>query len=301
MFFELISPALPRPRATAWTGTLRDCLLEARPVVQIIFFVRLLAGLALAGPHLAAIAPATLLAGTVSWGCAMIFVYLYNGAADIVEDRASGHDRPIARGDLPRRTALAWCRGFASAALVSGLYVGPAFALPVLTVLGLGYLYSAPGFGFKRHYLGAALVAALGGSLTFLAGFLLGGGELPDPGITLLATAMPAWMGGVGSVAKDFSDVRGDALAGRRTLVVIFGRRVAGVVVSVCALCVGISFTVVAWMWVPAMRLSAASLLVGAFCVTCFALRRSPASHPRNPYRAFMVSQYAATLSVLHG
>ncbi|MEC3974249.1 UbiA prenyltransferase family protein [Amycolatopsis sp. H20-H5] len=284
---------------SAFADTLRDCLLEARPVVQLIFFVRLIAGAALAAPWLHGVAPETLLPGILSWGCAVVFVYLFNGSADIVEDQASEKNRPIAQGHLPQTVALKWCRGFATTAVLSGLWTGPLFTLLVVAMLALGYLYSAPGFGFKRHYLGAAAVATLGGALTFLAGFLLGGGELPNPSLLLLTAAMSAWMGCVGSVAKDFSDVHGDKLAGRRTLVVIFGKRAASVVVAACALCVATSFAIVAWNWVPAMRVSATVMLAGSFCVTFLALVHMRGAHPRNPYRAFMATQYAATLSVL--
>jgi 4-hydroxybenzoate polyprenyltransferase len=259
----------------------------------------LLAGAALATPWLHGIPLETLLLGTASWTSAVIFVYLFNGAADVVEDRASEKNRPIAQGELSRRTALRWCRGFAGAAMLGALYIGPLFALLTLALLALGYLYSAPGFGFKRHYLGAAAVTTLGGALTFLAGFRLGGGGLPTPGLLLLTAAMSAWMGGVGSVTKDFSDTRGDRLAGRRTLVVIFGIRAASVFVSGCALGVAISFALAAWCWVPSLRLSSAVLLAGSFCVAFCALSRTPESHPRKPYWAFMAAQYAVTLSVL--
>ncbi|MFD9893582.1 UbiA family prenyltransferase [Amycolatopsis sp. NPDC059027] len=299
MSVEPTARVVSTPRPATLAGTLRDCLLEARPVVQVIFCVRLLAGLALAGPFRHDISSETLLAGGLAWWCAVVFVYLYNGAADIVEDRTSQRNRPIARGDLPRETALSWCRAFAGAAVLCGLRAGPVFALLVLALLALGYLYSAPGFGFKRHYLGAAVVTTLGGALTFLAGFLLGGGDLPSPDIMVLTAAMSAWMGGVGSVAKDFSDVKGDTAAGRRTLVAIFGQRVASVVVSGSALCVAVSFTIAAWAWAPAMRFSAATLLTGSLGVTFLAMNRRTESHPRTPYWAFMVSQYAATLSVL--
>jgi 4-hydroxybenzoate polyprenyltransferase len=302
VFVDLTATTRPRlPLATA-ARTLRDCLLEARPVVQFVFFVRLLAGAALAAPWLHGVRPETLLFGTLSWGCAVMYVYLFNGASDIVEDQASHKDRPIARGDLPRATALRWCQGFAVVAVATGVLIGPLFALLVLAMLALGHAYSAPGIAFKRHCLGAALVAALGGALTFLAGHLLGGGSLTSPDLLLLAAAMSAWMGGVGSVAKDFSDTKGDAAAGRRTLVLIFGERIARTVVAACALSVSTSFTVAAWQWIPTLRFPALVMLAGSLCVAFLALngrQGMQGSNPRNPYRAFMVTQYAATLSVM--
>jgi 4-hydroxybenzoate polyprenyltransferase len=302
VFVDPTAPTRTRLSLATAAQTLRDCLLEARPVVQVVFFVRLLAGAALAAPWLHGVRPETLLLGALSWGCAVMYVYLFNGAADVVEDRASHKDRPIARGDLPRVTALRWCRGFAAAAVLTGLLIGPLFTLLTLAMLALGHAYSAPGIALKRHCLGAAAVAALGGALTFLAGHLLGGGDLTDPDLLLLAAVMSAWMGGVGSVAKDFSDTRGDAAAGRRTLVLVVGERIARAVVAGCALCVSTSFTVAAWTWMPALRFPAVVMLAGSLCVAFLALKGqqgAQGSNPRTPYRAFMVTQYAATLSVL--
>ena len=302
MFVDLTGPVSIHRSLATTIATLRDCLLEARPVVQLVFFVRLLAGAALAAPWLHGVQVETLLFGGLSWGCAVMYVYLFNGASDIVEDQASHKDRPIARGDLSRATALSWCQGFAAAAVVTGVLIGPLFALLILAMLGLGHAYSAPGLAFKRHCLGAATVAALGGALTFMAGHLLGGGDFTSPDLLLLAAAMSAWMGGVGSVAKDFSDTRGDAAAGRRTLVLIAGERIARATVAGCALCVSTSFTAAAWLWIPALRFPAIVMLAGSLVVAFLALtgrQGAQGSAARAPYRAFMVTQYAATLSVM--
>ncbi|MEV6603600.1 UbiA family prenyltransferase [Kutzneria sp. NPDC051319] len=302
MFVDLTAPSRLRLPLTPMARTFRDCLSEARPVVQFVFFVRLLAGVALATPWLHGVRSETLLLGALSWGCAVMYVYLFNGASDIVEDRASHKDRPIARGELSRVTALRWCQGFAIAAIVTGVLIGSLFALLVLAMLALGHAYSAPGIALKRHCLGAAVVAALGGALTFLAGHLLGGGGLASPDLLLLAAAMSAWMGGVGSVAKDFSDTEGDAAAGRRTLVLVCGERIARIVVAGCALSVSTSFTAAAWLWIPTLRFPALVMLIGSLCVAFLALKGRQGmqgSNARHPYRAFMATQYAATLSVM--
>jgi 4-hydroxybenzoate polyprenyltransferase len=284
-----------------WAGALRDCLVEARPVVLVIFLMRFLAGVALAAPALTGVSAARLLLGTVSWCCAVVFVYLFNGATDVVEDRASAKDRPIARGDLPPATAQRYARYFATAGIVGASFLGPVFVVLLLALLGLGYLYSAPRFALKRHCLGAAGVAAAGGALTFVAGYLLAGGRFERSDILVLTLAMSAWMGCVGSVAKDFSDIRGDRIAGRRTLVLVVGQRAARAVVAAAAIGVATAYVAAASSWAPALGSCALVMLVGSLCVAFRALTTpgDDSTRARAPYRAFMTTQYLAMASVL--
>lgn len=113
--------------------------------------------------------------------------------------------------------------------------------------------------------------------------------------------AMSAWMGCVGTVAKDFSDIRGDAVAGRRSLALILGVGRAGSVLAGTALAVSIGFTVATMLWSPGLVAAALVMLSGALTVAFLALRLETTSsgNLRLPYRAFMVTQYATLLVVM--
>jgi len=78
----------------AFVRSLSLCLVEARPVVQVIFLARFVCA-ALPGPFSGRVA-----LGAVSWLFAVLAVYLANGVTDIVEDRHNGSTRPIASGAL---------------------------------------------------------------------------------------------------------------------------------------------------------------------------------------------------------
>lgn len=138
-----------RPRVS-----LRRCLryvhlslVEARPVVQIVFLMRFTVGAAFSshdladGTHLAA--------GVLVWWLAVVAAYLVNGVLDVKEDRANGSARPIARGDLPERTAAMLTAVAAAGSLLLSLCV-PGLTVWVALLLLLGWLYSAPPFPAKR-------------------------------------------------------------------------------------------------------------------------------------------------------
>jgi len=90
-----------RWRTTAETARL--CCSEARLSVQMVFVLRFAVG-AVSTAQLPQ-APWRTVLGMAAWWCAVSCAYLLNGVTDVREDRANGSRRPIARGDLPVRTA----------------------------------------------------------------------------------------------------------------------------------------------------------------------------------------------------
>src|SRR5262245_60636507 len=87
-----------------WPGWLRLCLIEARPVVLVMFVLRYLTAAALAGGADRA-APGRVVAGAAAWLLAVLSIYLINGTTDVAEDRVNGSGRPVASGRLPLATA----------------------------------------------------------------------------------------------------------------------------------------------------------------------------------------------------
>jgi 4-hydroxybenzoate polyprenyltransferase len=277
-----------------WTDVRRIgyCLVEARPVVQVIFLMRFTAGVLLCGQ--ASVQLSRVLVGALGWAFATIAVYLFNGVADRVEDVANGSSRPIARGDLPV--------GFAVAVTVVSAGLGCVLAvsqgtLPTIAMLGylvLGYAYSGPPFPLKLTFYTASVGGGALGFVTYLGG-AVSGGHRPGAGLLVFATAMSVWMGGVGGIAKDLSDVAGDRLAGRRTWPVVFGEQLARRMLMAEAGALAVVFGIAALLYSTRLLWCAGAVLLGAIAVAAVS------AHPpadadrlrrRLPYRAFMWTQY---------
>ncbi|WUN32865.1 UbiA family prenyltransferase [Kitasatospora sp. NBC_00315] len=242
-----------------------------------------------------------LLSGVVSWAFGTLFAYVLNGAMDVAEDRLNGSGRPVARGALTPETALraAWlCAGIA--VLVS--LDSPSVLGLLLAYLFCGFAYSAPPFNMTRRSHSTMATILLLGGLTYAAGWAATDGRRDTVSAIVFAIAMSAWMGLVGAVVKDLSDVRGDAAAGRRTSVVAWGERRARLVCAVSPVLVGGGFLAAALLVAPVLTVSAVLVLAGGLTVAYFSLTtRSDErrSRSRLPYRAFMVTQYVAHLALL--
>jgi 4-hydroxybenzoate polyprenyltransferase len=287
----------PAPALLGWAGVLRLTLLEARPSVQLVFLLRFCSAAALAGVHSAG----RFALAAVVYQLAIVVVYLYNGVADVTEDRLNQTGRPIASGRLPVATARRMTAAVAGAAvLAAGLFDRP-MVLPVLGMLLLGALYSLPRCGFRRTPAGAFVVVVFGGLLTYEAGAVAAGWVLPPRDVVALAVCMATWMASVGTVTKDLSDVRGDAAAGRRSIPVLLGERRGRQLGAALALGVAGAFVLVGWHC-PRLRPAAAVAATGALALTALS-RRVPAATGRGgsrlPYRIFMVTQQCVHAAVL--
>lgn len=274
-------------------------LQESRIAVQVIFVLRFLSAVALAS-NLMDVLPAALLAGT-AWSLATIGVYVFNGVMDVAEDRVNGSSRPIARGALDLETAKTGVFSAIGLAFALGLAHGDGMLLLLLAVyVACGYAYSGPPFHGKRRGSSASLLVLGLGVLTYAAGWESSGHLRPTP-VVLLAVVMSLWMAGVGAFAKDLSDVAGDLAGGRRTPVIAWGEPRARLVVAVNALTIASFYLAVTAACAPMLLPSATVVGVGAVTVAVLVAttRRSTSKARRRlPYRAFMVTQYAAHLAV---
>jgi len=266
----------------------------------LIFLLRFLAGTVLGRPDHSA-DPSRLMIGMTGWMCATMAIYQINGVADQQEDVENGSTRPIASGRLPARSALTGVGVAAVAGLMLAFTLGTDFGLLTACYLGVGYAYSGRPFRLKRAY-GAATTTglALGGG-TYLAGCLASGGQ-GTVDLCVFAIAMSLWMAGVGSIAKDLSDVKGDLAAGRRSWPIALGETPARRALAVVALALGASFVLVACLRPGYLLAGAGAVLVGACAVAVVSLRgprRPDRSSARRPYRVFMRTQYAAHAALL--
>jgi len=280
------------------TRQVQACLVETRPSVQLIFLLRFLAGtpLAVTTGHAAPSGRVTLVA--VGWVCCTMAIYLVNGVADRVEDIANGSGRPIAAGRLPVGNARVAVGVLAAVGLLCVSLAGPGLALLAVAYLLLGFAYSLPPFPLKRRYY-TCTVAGLGlGLATYTAG-LLASGQRPNLSLGIFATTMTLWMGCVGGIAKEFSDVDGDRAAGRRTWPMLLGFTGSRCLLAAVAGGIACAFIVGAVLYAPALIWCAGTVVLGAAGVAVTGLRATPGedrqSH-RMPYRAFMFTQLAAHL-----
>lgn len=296
-------PARSGSALQAAVSTARLTLIEARPVVLVVFTLRFCVGGLLASvaqPLNTWLA----VAGHLSWVAAVWAVYLLNGATDRDEDRANCSTRPIASWLLSSKLALQLCAALASIALLLAAVVSLLFLALTSLLLVLGLVYSAGPRPAKRHGALALLIASSGVFLTYLAGAAAYAENLTID-VLVFAAVMSLWTLAVAST-KDFGDMEGDAGAGRRTLPIVLGLRAAGAVTAVAAALVTVLASVAVFaipaLWPLALvPPAAAALCVRLAAVTTSAGRREV----RRPYRVFMVSQYAvnglAAMSVAIG
>jgi 4-hydroxybenzoate polyprenyltransferase len=282
------------------TRRVRYCWAEARPQVQLIFLLRFSAGALLAGDGRAPGRRAVL--GALGWVAATLSVYLLNGVADRVEDVANASRRPIARGDLPAGFAIGAVVVSAAAAIGAAWSAGPGPGAAVLAFLVVGYAYSGPPFPLKRSCLTATAGGAALGLLTYLGGALCVSRHV-NAELAVYAVAMSAWMGAVGGIAKDLSDVAGDRLAGRWSWPVALGERGARELLRLTAGAVAVCFAAGAVAYGPGLLGSVAVVWFGAAAVAAASGsaedgRRAPdgadRARRRLPYRRFMWTQIAS-------
>lgn len=276
------------------------CFLEARPAVQGIFLLRFLAGASFAGSL--SIGGAFALWGEAALCvCATLSVYIFNGIMDVEEDRINGSSRPVAKGKLTVAQAAGVAGGLAILSVAGGFALGDLMGWSVIVALSLGWLYSGPPFYLKRWPTGLAVVAIFGGLITYSAGYAANGKEGDAHSLLIFATVMALWMGLVGQT-KDLSDIKGDKQAGRRSGPVVWGEFVARLFFSGVALCLGGGYVLSAAFLATSLLIPAFILASGAVAVAAITLgpwSRGNKSRCRRPYRAFMLTQYGANLSVL--
>lgn len=227
------------------------CLEEARPTVQGVFFLRMLAGVSLVGGFSsAAAASATVWVGVAAKACAVVAVYIYNGVMDVEEDRANGSTRPIARGALLPAQAGRTAMLFAAVGLaVAAAIQSPTLVANVLVILVVGWCYSAPSVSLKRFPAGFVLTMVLLSLPSYHAGYVMTGdgpGRLP---FFVFVTAMLLWLAFVGQ-SKDLSDVEGDRSVGRKSLPIAWGDTAARLAISAFAVLIGGSFVAVSAFFV---------------------------------------------------
>lgn len=202
---------------------LRLFVLLARPALLLLLAMSAALGAASAGAALEVL-PA-LRAFAVVVPCVVYAVSL-NDLADIEIDRVNlGDDpsRPLASGSArPRDVRLV-----AAVSALAALAVAASVGWPSLLVTAAGLLvataYSARPVALGRRGVVGPLVLPLGLlAVPFAVGVDAAGGTWTTTQTALLAALYAGFVGRL--LVKDFRDVRGDALLGKRTFLVRHGR-----------------------------------------------------------------------------
>jgi 4-hydroxybenzoate polyprenyltransferase len=283
-------------------GILYRCFLEARPAVQGIFLLRFLAGASFAGPLFAGeVVNFALWAGVALWICATLSVYILNGVMDVEEDRINGSSRPVASGKLSIAHAAWVTAGLAVLSVLGSFALGGSMAWSVVVLIALGWIYSGPPFYLKRSPTGWAILGIIVALITYNVGYASNEGQGNILSLLVFAMVMALWLGIV-SQTKDLSDIEGDMQAGRRSGPVVWGENVARLFYSGVALSLGGGYILLAALFAPSLLIPAFVLASGAMVVAAIALGpwgRGAKSRRRRPYKAFMLTQYAANLAVV--
>lgn len=281
-------------RPVSSTKVVLAVLEEARPKVLVIGGLRFAAGALLSGGLLFSV---TMLTGLTAWVLLTIAVYVLNGLTDIVADRTNGSTRPVASGRLSVRAgrAAVWVSMLSAVAL--SLTVSWAFAAHLIIALVLGVRYSTGARPAKASSTGAFLTVVAGGLLTYHAGLLAGGGSM-TVAYVVFSTSLSLWIG-VGSIAKDLTDIDGDRAAGRHTLAVVRGATTAAACSAGAAVAIAVGL-----LWASTgeystaahLRLTAIVIVLGTTVLTLISM---DVIQRHWAYRTFMYTQFVAHGSLL--
>jgi 4-hydroxybenzoate polyprenyltransferase len=209
------------PREQQIMRHLRLIVLLARPAVILLLILFTATGLAQAGQG--ADTP-LMLRALLPVMAFLLFSVAWNDLADEAIDRVNlPGRRPLALGVLTRTQFAAIGLAAGAVALAAAAPLG----WPVLAVTAAGLALSAayslrPVRLADRGVVASLMLPACYVAVPYLTG-LLAGGHRPAGGSLLLLAGL--YLGFIGRIVlKDFRDVRGDALFGKRTFLIRHGR-----------------------------------------------------------------------------
>ncbi|MCX5800962.1 MAG: geranylgeranylglycerol-phosphate geranylgeranyltransferase [Candidatus Eisenbacteria bacterium] len=194
-----------------------------------VFTATFVGGLLAAGGRMASGALGAIALAAASVAFLAAFGYALNDYYDVRADEVNRPSRPIPSGMLSRKAVLVVAILCALAGALFALGLRPAVQLALAGMCGLVWLYSAR---MKRSGLpGNILVSLLAGS-TLVAGGLSVGHLKPVlfPAVLAFLSNLPR------EILKDVQDVKGDSLAGGRSVASARGERFALKLASVIML-----------------------------------------------------------------
>jgi 4-hydroxybenzoate polyprenyltransferase len=205
------------------TSRVRLFVLLARPAVVVLFALSAALGVAQAGR---ALDVAPFLHALLVVLPFVVYGVAINDLSDVAVDRVNlpgAVDRPLATGGADPSGMRVVAILSAVATLAAAASIGRAAVVVTAVGLVLATAYSTPPLRFSARGVVGPLVLPFGFlAVPFLAG-ILAAGETVRPAD--LAVLLALYLGFVGRLLlKDFRDVRGDSLLGKRTFLVRRGR-----------------------------------------------------------------------------
>jgi 4-hydroxybenzoate polyprenyltransferase len=211
----------------------RTLVTLARPAVLLLVTMSAAVGLAASGAGDRPLAVLPVAAAVTGF---IVFAVAVNDLADEAVDRVNlpgGDGRPLVLGRAGRRDMVVVAAVSAVLALVAAPFVGATGVVVVAVGLVFGAAYSLPPVRLSgRGALAPLLLPAGFVAVPFLLGLAAGGAPLAGPNLVLLVGLYVGFVGRI--VLKDFRDVRGDALFGKRTFLVRHGREATCRLSQVC-------------------------------------------------------------------
>jgi 4-hydroxybenzoate polyprenyltransferase len=203
---------------------LRLMLVVARPAVLVLLAVFTAIGLAQAGRGGDPILLGRALVVVVGF---LMFSVACNDLADVDIDRVNlpgDRRRPLVAGTAGRRDLVVLAVTGAVLALAAAVTLHPAAVAVTLPGLILSAAYSLRPLRLSGRGVVASLaLPACYVAVPYLVGVIAGRGTVRPGDLPLLAGLYVAFIGRI--LLKDFRDVHGDALFGKRTFLVRHGRR----------------------------------------------------------------------------
>ena len=203
---------------------LRLMLTVARPAVLVLLAVFTAIGLAQAGRGGDPVLLGRALVVVVGF---LMFSVACNDLADVDIDRVNlpgDRRRPLVAGTAGRRDLVVLAVTGAVLALVTAVTLHPAAVAVTLPGLVLSAAYSLRPLRLSGRGVVASLaLPACYVAVPYLVGVIAGRGTVRPGDLSLLAGLYVAFIGRI--LLKDFRDVHGDALFGKRTFLVRYGRR----------------------------------------------------------------------------
>jgi 4-hydroxybenzoate polyprenyltransferase len=252
---------------------IRIVLLLARPAVIVLLMMFAVTGVAQAG---APASPLVLFRVLLTVTAVLLFSVAWNDLADEAIDRVNlPGQRPLTTGAATRSEFIVIGVVSGAAALAAGATLGWAVLLVTAIGLVLSAAYSVrPVRLADRGAVASIMLPACYVAVPYLIGLLARGHRLTAGD---LALAGGLYLGFIGRILlKDFRDVRGDALFGKRTFLIRHGRR-ATCAVSAAAFVTGTAGMLVAIQHVTAPLAGAEAVCLGCVLAALRALGAGPA------------------------
>lgn len=214
------------------TARIRLLVAMSRPAVMLLLALYTALGCAAAGGAGAGL----VLRALPAVAGLLLFSVAVNDVADEAVDRvnlAPQPGRPLLTGAMHRRDMVMVAALAAAVALADAAWLGAWAAAVTLAGLAVSAAYSLPPMRLSaRGAVASLMLPACYVAVPFVLGAFTTGRSLSAAAWVLLAGSYVGFIGRI--LLKDFRDLRGDALFGKRTFLVRYGRRPTCVTSAAC-------------------------------------------------------------------